>query len=60
MSIYQQEALWHDCTNDIEIVLEVGVANVYFNFNIPFLTHKDVSARLAQSVRTEVINNRRF
>ena len=31
-TIDQQKALRHDCTNIIEIVLEIGLAGIYFNF----------------------------
>ena len=35
--IDQQKALRCECTNTIEIVLEIGMASAYFYFNITFL-----------------------
>ena len=47
----KQNALRRECTFEIEIVLEIGVAGVNIYLKIPVLTLEDVLARLAQSVR---------
>ena len=47
----KQNALRRECTFKIEIILDIGVAGVYIYLKITVLTHVDVLARLAQSVR---------
>ena len=47
----KQNALRRECTFEIELVLEIGVAGVKIYVKITVLTLSDVLARLAQSVR---------
>ena len=46
----KQNALRRECTFNIEIVLEIGVAGVNIYLKITVLTLLDVLARLAQSI----------
>ena len=47
----KQNALRRECTFNIEIVLEIGVAGINIYLKTTVLTLSDVPARLAQSVR---------
>ena len=47
----KENALRRECTFKIETVLEIGVAGVNIYLKVTDLTHSDVLARLAQSVR---------
>ena len=47
----KQNALRHECTFKIEIVLEIGVSGVNIYLKITVLALSHVLARLAQSVR---------